>query len=73
MAPELMEEGEYACKVDIYSLGVVIHEMAVGKNPLRTMLGGTTVLLSLVLHSDIGTHRTEDLQHDPSGRPPSNC
>ena len=36
MAPELLKEKEYSYEIDIWSLGIIIYEILIGKTPFET-------------------------------------
>lgn len=50
MAPELLTEEPYNCKVDIYSFAIILYEMLYGPNPMKT-LSTNHLLFSLLFLS----------------------
>src|SRR5437868_6356154 len=62
MAPEIMLQMPYGCAVDVWSLGVVLLELVVGKKRLRAV-----GFLSL-MRADEGTAAIERLWHSTPGK-----
>lgn len=77
MAPEVVH-GRYGCEVDVYSLGVMLYEMLVGRVPFQGETTGEILLKQLTQQPDLRPIRPElrgclgrALAKDPAERTPT--
>lgn len=63
MAPEMIHGGGYDCRVDIWSLGILLFEMLVGSTPFSRRAGGLAETYERILHEDL----TSTLEKAPKG------
>jgi serine/threonine protein kinase/tetratricopeptide (TPR) repeat protein len=67
-APEQAADGEITTATDIYSLGVILHELAVGASPYRAVRAGKALTSLMLLRDETGVPSTVELPVEAAAR-----